>query len=94
MTIQDLLRKHLLKKLLRCFLKQPDMPSLIKCEVCLQMLCVAVWFLGTNAFQTILDPKMMSELDAVEWKEEDEMQDIYDSFSGIMSVIIRATLII
>ena len=49
------------------------------------VMCGQEGFFGTNAFQTILDPNMMSELDAVEWKEEDEMQDIYDSFSGIMS---------
>jgi DNA-directed RNA polymerase II subunit RPB1 len=50
------------------------------------VMCGQEGYFGTSAFQTILDPQMMSELDAVEWEpDDDEMKDIYDSFSGLMS---------
>ena len=49
------------------------------------VMCGQEGFFGTSSFQTVLDTTMMSELDSVEWEAQDEMQDIYDSFSGIMS---------
>ena len=49
------------------------------------VMCGQEGFFGTNAFQTILDPTMMADLEADEWESQDQMQDIYDSFSGIMS---------
>ena len=49
------------------------------------VMCGQEGFFGTSSFQTVLDTTMMSELDSVEWEAHDEMQDIYDSFSGIMS---------
>tara|TARA_Y100001958_G_C21188805_1_gene517397 strand:- start:1098 stop:1490 length:393 start_codon:yes stop_codon:yes gene_type:complete len=49
------------------------------------VMCGQEGFFGTSSFQTVLDTTMMSELDSVEWESPDQMQDIYDSFSGIMS---------
>lgn len=49
------------------------------------VMCGQEGFFGTNSFQTVLDTEMLSTLDAEEWEKEDLVDDIYDSFSEMLS---------
>ena len=49
------------------------------------VMCGQEGFFGTSSFQTVLDTDMMAQLDSEAWEESDDLNDIYDSFSDLLS---------